>query len=31
MAKELKTFRLDVENLNFLQTLKEKNGGKITK
>lgn len=24
MAKELKTFRLDVENLNFLQTLKEK-------
>ena len=24
MAKELKAFRLDVENLNFLQTLKEK-------
>ena len=28
MAKELKTFRLDVENLNFLQTLKEKMGVK---
>lgn len=26
MAKELKTFRLDVENLNFLQALKEKMG-----
>lgn len=28
MAKELKTFRLDVENLIFLQTLKEKMGVK---
>ena len=28
MAKELKTFRLYVENLNFLQTLKEKMGVK---
>ena len=28
MAKELKAFRLDVENLNFLQTLKEKMGVK---